>query len=250
MQLRDLFAMQAHGGWLHVILNRLRRPGTPGLRLAVPLIDAAMQRMDRHTQGNSAKFDQNYGTITYGRLDVPVSADGSNPEIWGYSAINQDFLREMLRAVPVPLDSYTFVDVGSGKGAAVLMASEFPFKSLIGVELSPALMADAKRNVQRFNTSTGRSIAPEWFEGDFFQWTPPKQACLYFFNNPFPPDLTLTALQHLEKILSADGFPVLMVFRKAPSSSGNYLHHSSFWTPLRLAPYWRVYAANQGANHV
>jgi predicted RNA methylase len=250
MQLRDFFAVRAHFGWLHAALVRLRRPNTPVLRYLVPLIDYCMRKQDQYTQRNSARFDQRFGTQTYGRMDVPVTQDRANPTLWGYSAVNHDFFREILRAIPVPLDSYTFVDVGSGKGAPVLMASEFPFKDLVGVELNPELVEDAKRNVEQFNKATRRALAPTWQIGDFFQWVPPQQPCLFFFNNPFPAALTLPALQHLEAALAKSGHPALMVFRKAPQTSGDYLHRSTFWTPLRLAPYWRVYAANQTARHV
>lgn len=206
--------------------------------------------MDQYTQRNSAKFDQLYGTQTYGRIDVPVSEDRVNPTLWGYSAVNHDFFREIIHSIPIPLDSYTFVDVGSGKGAPVLMASEFPFKKLIGVELNPELVDVARHNVEAFNRTTGKTLAPEWYVGDFFKWAPPQQPCLFFFNNPFPAELTLTAIQHLEKMLAVHNHPVLMVFRKAPKTSGDYLHSSTFWTPLRLTPYWRVYAANRPTRHV
>lgn len=244
MRLRDFFAMRAHFGWLHAILGRLRKPNTPVLRYAVPLIDSAMDSLDQYTQRNSAKFDQRFGTQTYGRIDVPVTEDRVNPTLWGYSAVNHDFFREILRAIPQPLDAYTFVDIGSGKGAPVLMASEFPFKDLIGVELNPELVDDARRNVEKFNNATGGKLAPEWHVGDYFQWAPPPRPCLFFFNNPFPASLTLPAIEHLEKVLAAHPFPSLLVFRKAPQTTGDYLHRSTFWKPLRLAPYWRVYAAN------
>ena len=242
MRLRDFFRMRAHFGWLHAALSRLKRPNTPGLRWAAPLIDSILHRLDQYTQKNSAKFDQQFGTRTYGRMDVPVNEDPRNPTLWGYSAINHDFFREIMQSIPEPLDSYTFVDVGSGKGAAVLMASEFPYKHLVGVELNAELVHDARDNVEKFNTRTGKHIAPEWSVGDFFQWKPPQQPCVFFFNNPFPATLTLLALERLEKMLSEHQYPTILVFRKAPKSCGDYLHRSTFWTPQRLAPYWRVYS--------
>src|SRR5690242_5062036 len=34
---------------------------------------------------------------------------------------------------------FTFIDLGSGKGRTLLMASDYPFRAIIGVELLPAL---------------------------------------------------------------------------------------------------------------
>ncbi len=250
MQIRDFFAIRAHFGWFHSLLDRLRKPKQPLLRPFVPLIDYLQKKINQYTQRRSALFDRQFGTDTYGRFDVPISESQHDSIRWGYSAINHDFFREMIGAIPVSLTPYTFVDVGSGKGAAVLMASEFPFKHLIGVELNAELVDTARLNVQHFNDATGKKVSPEWAVGDFFKWEIPPQPCLFFFNNPFPEALTLQALRHLEGMLANHPYPTLMVFRKAPTSSGKYLHRSAFWKPLRLAPYWRVYAANTPLHHV
>ena len=44
---------------------------------------------------------------------------------------------------------YTFVDFGCGKGRAVAVASEFPFRSIVGIELSPSLASTARSNASR-----------------------------------------------------------------------------------------------------
>jgi hypothetical protein len=45
-------------------------------------------------------------------------------------------LRETLAALPIAYDKFAFVDCGSGKGRTLLIASEFPFKFIIGVEFA------------------------------------------------------------------------------------------------------------------
>jgi SAM-dependent methyltransferase len=40
----------------------------------------------------------------------------------------------------------TFIDLGCGEGRALVIASEFPFRAIVGVELSPALCATATAN--------------------------------------------------------------------------------------------------------
>jgi len=241
MQMRDLFAMRAHFGWAHVLLSRARTlTGSNALGRA---IDRLLDRMEQRTHRHSARFDQEHATETFRRLDVRVSADPNDTMVWGYSAVNQDFFAEILRSIPEPLAPYSFVDVGSGMGAAVFFASAFAFKKLVGVELTPELVDIAKRNTVLFNRKTGRGISPEWVHCDFFKWEIAHEPQLFFFNNPFPESITVAAVQVLEASLTAHPRPALLVFRKAPRTTGDYLHRSSFWKPLRLAPYWRVYAA-------
>jgi hypothetical protein len=247
MQVRDFFVMRAHGGRRHVLLGKLR--GRLGTRLPwlARAIDRANDRLDAFTQGRSREFDARYGTETYRRLDVRVTEEPRADAVWGYGAVNHDFFREIFRAIPTALAPFAFVDVGSGKGAAVLMASEFPFRRLIGLELTAELIAIARLNVQKFNAATGAQLDPLWVHCDFFKWPLPDEPLLFFFNNPFPDQITLEALSHLERAVSAHRHPVLLVFRKAPKVAGDQMHRSGVWRPLRLAPYWRVYAAGPAA---
>jgi len=241
MRLRGIFTARAHFGWFHAALSRLRYLNLPGVRALFAPIDVVLRRMERYTHDQSARFDLIHGTETFARLDVAVSDDLLDETRWGYAAINHDFFREIIRSIPVELSKYTFVDIGSGKGAAVLMASEFPFQRLVGVELSADLVEISKNNVLKFNASTGKTLSPDWIQGDFFKWVIPKHPKLFFFNNPFPSDLTLDAIRRLESALIEHPRPALLVFRKAPQSTGDYLHRSRYWKPLRLTPYWRVY---------
>ena len=235
--------MRAHFGWLHALLCRIHQIGA--FRVFRPFFKRLIDSLDARTQRKSLAFDQRYGTQTYGRIDVPVEENKVAAPVWGYSAINHDFFREIIRAIKQPLERYVFVDVGSGKGAAVLMAGEFPFKRLVGIELNHELVEDARRNTIAFNRTSGLNLQPQWDEGDFFKWALPNEPAVYFFNNPFPADLTLVALRHLESKLLESKHPALLVFRKLPKTSGDYLYQSSIWHPVKLAPYWRIYAINQ-----
>lgn len=55
-----------------------------------------------------------------------------------------------LKAIPEPLERFTLYDVGAGMGRVVLLATRFPFKQIVGVEVSPALCEVARDNVVRW----------------------------------------------------------------------------------------------------
>lgn len=57
-------------------------------------------------------------------------------------------LRRAMRTVEVT-ESDVFVDFGSGKGRIVLQAARYPFRQVIGVEISPQLHRTATANVER-----------------------------------------------------------------------------------------------------
>jgi SAM-dependent methyltransferase len=57
------------------------------------------------------------------------------------------------------LENYRFVDLGCGKGRAVMMASEFGFREVVGVELHAGLAGIARANVAAW-TAAGRAVCP------------------------------------------------------------------------------------------
>ena len=54
-----------------------------------------------------------------------------------YQATDPDLFREMMASLPNELTSFVFIDIGSGKGRALLMASDYPFKKIFGCGTSP-----------------------------------------------------------------------------------------------------------------
>jgi tRNA G46 methylase TrmB len=51
----------------------------------------------------------------------------------------------MVSRLNISFEDFTFFDFGSGKGRALHLASEFPFKNIIGVEFSSKLHARSLR---------------------------------------------------------------------------------------------------------
>lgn len=95
-------------------------------------------------------------------------------------------LKRWLRTKPIaPLEQFTFLDLGAGMGRAVLLAAEFRFRKVIGVELNPVLAGIARRNLVKWRAQ-GRLHAPATVRsGDAVATTLPSGPCLVFLFNPF-----------------------------------------------------------------
>ena len=87
-----------------------------------------------------------------------------------------------------PVENTAFVDVGAGKGRAMLLAAELPFRRILGIELHPALAATARRNIERF-ARLRASPAMRLEEADVMRLRMPAGPCCVFLFNPF--DLVL-----------------------------------------------------------
>jgi SAM-dependent methyltransferase len=85
----------------------------------------------------------------------------------------------------VPIDQFTFVDLGAGMGRAVLLAAEYPFRAVVGIELHPTLARIARRNLTVWR-QTGRAQAPMRIACcDAAEFEPPSGPCVAFLFNPF-----------------------------------------------------------------
>jgi len=86
---------------------------------------------------------------------------------------------------PVPIDAYTFVDFGAGMGRAVLLAAEFPFRAVVGVELNPTLARIAQKNLTRWRAADRAKAPMRILCHDALEYKFPDGHCVAFLFNPF-----------------------------------------------------------------
>jgi predicted RNA methylase len=137
-------------------------------------------------------FDLEFGVRTSGLIAGRHLESGhtNDRHSTAYYGVAPSVFRSMLvrwrRCRPVAnIDEFTFVDLGAGMGRAVLLAAEFPFRAVIGVELHPTLTRIARRNAAVWRAS-GRARAPiRIICADATTFDPPAGPCVAFLFNPF-----------------------------------------------------------------
>src|SRR5262245_15041786 len=105
-------------------------------------------------------FDCSFGVDTAGR-ELLYKSDGapeSNPFYLDYQPTPARTMRALLEQLDAQVSSSTFVDFGSGKGRVLLIASEFGFSRVIGVEFDAKLHRTACANIRTFR---GRRRCPD-----------------------------------------------------------------------------------------
>lgn len=105
-------------------------------------------------------FDLWNGIDTAGRQpfdDLTLrGSDGS--DAGGYGPVRPRDFRRALSSLEIDHRQYCFVDFGSGKGRAILMASRYPFKKIIGIEFAKELHEAALINLRSWRWR--KSAAP------------------------------------------------------------------------------------------
>ena len=137
-------------------------------------------------------FDLRHGVDTSGLIGGADLATGHehdryNTAYYGMSPSRFAGAIEIWRSLapPAPTESYTFLDLGCGKGRAVLMATELPFREVIGVEIHPGLAGVAGENLRRWQAA-GKSRSPARIVcGDATETELPAGPCLLYLFNPF-----------------------------------------------------------------
>ena len=139
-------------------------------------------------------FDLKYGTDTGGYLRPDEIGSGGIHDAMnnGYSAVAPSVFRETCRrwretlpSSAARLEAYTFVDVGAGKGRALLLAAELPFRKVIGVELNEALARIAQRNVTLWTRLVRPRTKIRVMREDAAEFRWPRTPLLVYLNNPF-----------------------------------------------------------------
>lgn len=111
-----------------------------------------------------------------------------------------------------PWCQFTFLDLGSGKGRALLLASDYPFQRIIGVELLPELHREALQNIAKYSSPNQRCLAIESRCDNARDIQLPNDPLVVYLFNPLPePDLALF-ISHLEASLRQFPRPVFLIY--------------------------------------
>lgn len=115
-----------------------------------------------------------------------------------YEAVPVSDFRRLLATIPADdVKGSTFVDVGAGMGRAMLLASEYPFKQIVGVEVSPGLYEVAKMNLASARAFEQRCRDLRIVRDDARIFDYPPGDLVVFLYNPFDESalaLTLAAV--------------------------------------------------------
>ncbi|WP_052507592.1 class I SAM-dependent methyltransferase [Desulfonatronovibrio magnus] len=165
--------------------------------------------------GSDRSFDRKYGTDTTGLIStskLSISDVKSSSNAIVYLPAPEGVTRYMLQSLPVNHPEFTFVDYGSGKGRVMLTASTFPFKKIIGVEISSDLHAIAKKNIQAYKNPRQKCSNFELNLVNALDYTPPPVPTVFHFYHPFLPEVLAPVLNNIKQSLQAHPRPIYILY--------------------------------------
>ena len=131
-------------------------------------------------------FEMKYGVTTskiVKREDLDIS-ELSKEHSEEYKPTRIRHFRLLIKGLKLPGNS-VFVDMGSGKGRVLLMASMNNFKRVTGVEISSKLCEIARSNTVIFERRLKRPLHIEVVNEDVLQYSIKSDENVFYFYKPF-----------------------------------------------------------------
>ena len=129
-----------------------------------------------------------------------------------YQPTDPEGFHEMIAAIPLDITGFTFIDLGSGKGRTLMMASEYPFGRILGVELLPELNRVACENLHVYKNENQRCFAIESVCGDARSFEFPAEPTLLYLFNPLPESGLSAVIRNLETSARNAPRPIVVLY--------------------------------------
>lgn len=174
-------------------------------------------------------FDKMHGTDTSGLISGTEIAEDTAArveELTAYYGVAPSILKGLLdiwldRTAPQPIERTVFLDVGAGKGRAMLLASQYPFLRVDGIELSPVLAEIATHNIEIWRRDpAAHALAPlNLYCADATKHPLPVCPVLAFLFHPFELPVLRRFVRRVERSVTAYPRPFDLLYANAEHDS-------------------------------
>ena len=162
-----------------------------------------------------------YGDMEYDwehRVNTTSGSVGWRERLLGvfhspYQPTDAALFQEMMASLQIDFREFTFVDLGSGKGRALLMASEYPFRRIVGVEILPELHRAAEENIANYQSTTQQCTQVESVCADAREFELPEGPLLLYLFNPLPEAGLNRMLENLKESLRQHPRTVFVLYQ-------------------------------------
>jgi hypothetical protein len=189
---------------LHALLNERGPSGTFTHLLRRTAVELARYRPSQVRARNAraakeARFDAEFAVATGGDARLSGLSIASMNRRFGvdYRGVDPEEFARGFSKLAIRHEEFVFLDLGSGKGRALLLAAPFPFRRLIGVEFARELHEIAAANLLSWRDANGRSADFQLHCIDATEFDFPREPLVLFLYNPFGPAVVARVAQRL-----------------------------------------------------
>jgi len=180
----------------------------------ITLLDSLVRAMFKKERQRVVAFDKQFGVDTIGvvhQTDL-IIRNPNQIHAASYEASDPKFFRDAISTLMIDYRRFNFIDFGSGKGRAILLATEFPFKKITGVEFSEKLHRVAQDNISRFKSTLSKSTDVESICMDAVDYPLPNECLVCYFYNPFDAILMAQVISNIQKSFLQNPREIFIVY--------------------------------------
>jgi hypothetical protein len=169
-------------------------------------------------------------------LSIQPSVVSKEPSAAGHTSLAYAGLKDFT------FIDFTFIDLGAGKGRALLMASDYPFQRIMGVEFMPDLCQAAEENIASYSASSNdrqkcKQMEMVCLDACDFQF-PAEPLVVYLFN-PFSEPVFVNVLENLRRSVEQAPRHIYIAYRFTEYE--NLLAKAGWLEKIAGTEQWAVY---------
>ena len=186
-------------------------------------------------------FDARHQVDTAGKIElIQLSIQSANMAYGAmYQASSEVDCRGALQSLPIRHSQFAFIDFGCGKGRSLMVASEFCFQQIIGLDFSPELCAVARENLQILLRAN--PTYPQWqiLCIDAAEYAIPDMPSVLYFYNPFDWEVMQAVVENIRHALQRAPREIYVIYLR-PKHAALWESDSLFRT-LHSTEQYRIY---------
>jgi SAM-dependent methyltransferase len=159
-------------------------------------------------------WDLAHGVDTCGEIplqDLDFESKHKTPGL-EYQSHHPSIIRAGLMSLKIRHQDYAFVDFGCGKGRVLLVASEFPFRRIVGLEFAPQLAETARRNLKTYRARNQKCFEMEAITADATEHELEHEPQVLYFYSPFARSVMDRIVHNIEDSLKKSPRDLLVLF--------------------------------------
>ena len=184
-----------------------------------------------------------HGVETSGEIpltSLDFKSEHKNPGL-EYQSHHPKMLRQIISVLDIEHERFTFVDYGCGKGRVLLVASEFPFKKIVGVEFAPQLAQAAERNWKTSRGLQKKCKDVNILTMDATEYQIPPGPLVLFFYSPFVGTVMQRVVENIERLSNESPREIFVLFTGIEIMRERAFGSRPQWRRLRRERYFDVY---------
>jgi hypothetical protein len=182
------------------------------------------------------RVDTTSGTVTWRDRLLAIFHSPYQPT---EAALFHEMLSALGEQAGCDFRGFVFIDLGSGKGRTLLMASDYPFRHIVGVELFPGLHRVAEENLRKYKCESQKCFALQSVCADASEFCFPDEPIVLYLFNPFPEAGLRRVVANLEQSLRGHPRRVFVLYHNPLLE--HVLNGSAVWKKIYGTHQYAVY---------